>query len=190
VRFLGSGKAASMMLAGVLAFGANAVWILIVGAASTLVENPASPPSDEFTGWLATLMFLSPLIATFLLLTWEPLRLTAQHSHYGDAFFELMLEWLPRYAIPLCTCFCVGIILAVYCYCRHRRYEERGAFAWAVFVLLLGVPGYVGYLLHRNWPTKEVCQHCGKTSPRDRDTCLHCHTAFPVPAMKGIEILA
>jgi hypothetical protein len=73
---------------------------------------------------------------------------------------------------------------------RHRRYAHHGAIAWAIFVLITGVPGFIGYLLHRRWPVVVRCEHCGAQTPRDRDTCLNCGTAFPPPAPKGIEVFA
>ncbi len=80
--------------------------------------------------------------------------------------------------------------LAVWTFRRQSRYAVTGAEAWAVFVLVTGVPGAVGYWLHRCWPVSEVCRACGFRSPRDRDGCLACAAEFPVPELCGIEILA
>jgi hypothetical protein len=84
----------------------------------------------------------------------------------------------------------VSAILAALCYRHHRRYTDRGGAAWALFVLVMGVPGAVGYWLHRQWPATERCDHCGAVVPRDRDGCLACAAEFPAPALKGIEVLA
>jgi hypothetical protein len=66
--------------------------------------------------------------------------------------------------------------------------RERGV--WAGFVLLFGVPGCAGFLLHRRWPVREPCPHCQARVARDRDTCAECGTPFPAPALQGIEIFA
>jgi hypothetical protein len=66
--------------------------------------------------------------------------------------------------------------------------RERGV--WAGFVLLFGVPGCAGFLLHRRWPVREPCPHCQARVARDRDTCAECGMPFPVPVLKGIEIFA
>lgn len=76
------------------------------------------------------------------------------------------------------------------CYRRQRKYGQPNAWGWAAFVLLLGVPGYLGYLAHRAWPTRLPCPHCGKPAPRDRPACFTCGRDFPPPAPKGIEVFA
>lgn len=88
--------------------------------------------------------------------------------------------------VALCM---VSIPLALWCFRRHRRYAQPGAWAWFVFVLLLGPPGLIGYLLHRRWPIREPCPACGRPAVVDRDTCQHCGTAFPTPELQGIEVL-
>jgi hypothetical protein len=59
-----------------------------------------------------------------------------------------------------------------------------------VFVLLFGVPAYLGYLAHRQWPGRRACPNCGRLAPRDRPACFACGRNFPSPAMKGIEVFA
>ena len=46
----------------------------------------------------------------------------------------------------------VSAVLAGICYRHHRRYADRGGAAWALFILVMGVPGAIGYWLHRPWP--------------------------------------
>jgi hypothetical protein len=84
----------------------------------------------------------------------------------------------------------MSLLLAAWCYRRHRRFEERGALVWAAFVFLTGPAGIVGYLLHRRWPASERCAACGTVVPRDREECLACEAQFPPPAPEGIEIFA
>lgn len=84
----------------------------------------------------------------------------------------------------------IGAVLAVFCYRRHRRYGLPWAWAWAAFVLLFGVPAYLGYLAHRLWPTRLPCPHCGQPAPRDRPACMWCGQDLPSPPPKGIEVFA
>jgi hypothetical protein len=90
----------------------------------------------------------------------------------------------------LATMSAVACALALLCYRRQRKYGQPNAWGWAAFVLLLGVPGYLGYLAHRAWPTRLPCFHCGKSAPRDRSACFTCGRDFPPPSPKGIEVFA
>lgn len=99
-------------------------------------------------------------------------------------------ELVARFWLPCSLVLAVALILAIWVYRRHGRYESRGAAAWAVFVLLLGPLGLAGYLIHRQWPARENCEHCGRPAPRDRSTCAHCAGAFPSAALKGMEVFA
>ena len=72
----------------------------------------------------------------------------------------------------------------------RSAFPEREQFAWAVFVLLFGLPAYVGFLLYRRWPIRQPCPNCQAQAPRDRVACAECGTRFPDPALKGIEIFA
>jgi hypothetical protein len=84
----------------------------------------------------------------------------------------------------------IGLISALLCYRRQRKFGQTGTWGWMTFVFLFGLPGYVGYLTHRSWPTRLACPHCGKRVPRDRATCLKCGREFPLPSPKGIEVFA
>ena len=82
----------------------------------------------------------------------------------------------------------IGIILACLCYRRQRKYGLPWTVPWMAFVLLFGVPAYLGYLFHRSWPARLPCPSCGQPAPRDRSACLACGRDFPPPALKGIEV--
>jgi hypothetical protein len=81
-------------------------------------------------------------------------------------------------------------VAAVVAYRHARNYYGRGAVAWALFALVGGIPGLLGYWLHRRWPHRERCAQCGAIVPRDSDECLACSADFPVPTLKGVEIFA
>jgi len=86
----------------------------------------------------------------------------------------------------------LSLILAVLAWRRSRAFgfSPRERITWVLFVLLFGLPAYVGFLLHRRWPTREACPSCQTRVPRDRMACAECGTRFPDPALKGIEIFA
>jgi hypothetical protein len=84
----------------------------------------------------------------------------------------------------------LSVILAVLCWRRNRQYFQPASGLWFVFVLLMGLPGLVGYLFHRRWPVQEACPACGRLVPRDRDACAACGKEFPAPQPKGIEVFA
>jgi hypothetical protein len=86
----------------------------------------------------------------------------------------------------------LALILAEMARRRSRAFglSRPEQFAWAVFVLLLGLPAYVGFLLYRRWPIRQLCPNCHAQVPRDRVACAECGTRFPDPALEGIEIFA
>ncbi|MCA9076131.1 MAG: hypothetical protein KDA93_13970 [Planctomycetaceae bacterium] len=49
----------------------------------------------------------------------------------------------------------LSIFLAWLTLRHHRRVGERGTWMWTVFVFFTGLPGFVGYRLHRRWPHVE-----------------------------------
>jgi hypothetical protein len=82
--------------------------------------------------------------------------------------------------------------LAVLCWRRQVRYAASGPerWAWPLFVLVLGLPGWFGSRFGRAWPMLEGCPACGGRVPRDREVCAHCAVEFPRPALKGTEVFA
>ena len=80
--------------------------------------------------------------------------------------------------------------LAWLCYRRQRRLHLPWTGAWVAFVFLFGVPGLVGYLVHRRWPPVTPCEGCGQAVPRDRPACARCGQEFSPPPPTGKEIFA
>jgi hypothetical protein len=82
--------------------------------------------------------------------------------------------------------------LAILCYRRQVRYRGSRSerIVWPLFVLALGLPGWVAYRFCRTWPVLETCSACGVGVPRDRGECAHCEADFPAPALKGTEVFA
>ena len=86
----------------------------------------------------------------------------------------------------------LAVILAVLCYRRQARYgvSRTERIVWPLFVLVLGLPGWIGYRFGRSWPVLESCPECGTAVPRDREGCLRCTNDFPRPALKETEVFA
>jgi hypothetical protein len=84
----------------------------------------------------------------------------------------------------------LSMAAAAYAYRRQKCYGPRGAIAWAIFVLIAGPAGLLGYLWHRRWPVVERCASCGVDVPRNRGDCLACHTEFSAPKQLGCEVFA
>jgi hypothetical protein len=99
---------------------------------------------------------------------------------------ELWPDWWPG----LLGTAVISLVLAVLCYRHHRKYGLPWTWVWTAFVLLFGVPAFLGYLAHRSWPARLPCPHCGRRVPRDRPACLACARDFPPSPPKGIEVFA
>jgi hypothetical protein len=86
----------------------------------------------------------------------------------------------------------LSIVLVILVLRRSRAFglTRREQIAWSVFVLLFGLPAYVGFRLFRRWPIRQPCPNCRAQAPRDRVACPECGTRFPDPSLKGIEIFA
>jgi hypothetical protein len=80
------------------------------------------------------------------------------------------------------------VVAALVTYRHHRRYAKSGSLAWAIFVLCFGVPGAIGYWLHRRWPLLLTCGQCGQSTPADQIACRSCARELPLPTQKQIEI--
>ena len=84
----------------------------------------------------------------------------------------------------------VSTVFAYACLRRQRNYHFGAAWGWALFVFLLGIPGYLAYRYHRTWPTVDRCPHCDTQTTIRGGQCARCHEPFPLPEPTGVEILA
>jgi hypothetical protein len=105
---------------------------------------------------------------------------------YPEAMGLFLRDFWPAVAIAQL----LAAFLALMCYRREVRYAtarwERAI--WPLFVLLLGLPGWIGYRFGRSWPVLEACPECGVRVPRDCEACACCEADFSPPALKGIEV--
>jgi hypothetical protein len=110
-------------------------------------------------------------------------------AHGGAEAWALALsEQWPSLLLGLA----VSAGLAWACYRRQVRYRAGAAerIFWPLFVLLLGLPGWVGYRYGRSWPPLAPCPVCGTDVPQDRPACAACQGEFSSPALTGTEVFA
>jgi hypothetical protein len=105
---------------------------------------------------------------------------------------EALSRALTEYWAALVIAQVAALALAVLCYRRQVRYGASKAerVVWPLFVLCVGLPGWIGYRFGRSWPVLESCPECHVRVPRDRGGCAGCETEFPRPALKGTEVFA
>jgi hypothetical protein len=118
-------------------------------------------------------------------------RTLLQYEHattFSEAFARALADYWPALLVAQV----IATVLSLLCYLRQRRYAAgRGeCIGWALFVIVLGLPGWVGYRFCRSWPPLERCPGCDGVVPRDRDACARCEAAFPAPALRGTEVFA
>jgi hypothetical protein len=111
-----------------------------------------------------------------------------QAETYTAALGEALYDYWP--ALALVSILSLGLASA--CYRRQTRYAAHGAerWLWPLFVLLFGLPGWIGYRYGHSWPVLERCGSCGKLAPGNAERCAACQAEFPLPALKGSEVFA
>jgi hypothetical protein len=131
-----------------------------------------------------------PVVLDVLVGTWRPRDLLDEglEATYPEALRRALAEFSPALGIAQL----LAAVLAVLCCRRQVRYGAEGAecVVWPLFVLVLGLPGWVAYRFGRSWPVLEPCPECGAGVPRDRGCCARCEVEFPTPALKGTEVFA
>ncbi|HTU19189.1 MAG TPA: hypothetical protein VMG10_14105 [Gemmataceae bacterium] len=106
----------------------------------------------------------------------------------AEALVRALTEFWPALALAQT----IALICTVLCYRRQVRYgvSRTERIVWPLFVLLLGLPGWIGYRFGRSWPVLEACPECGAAVPCDRESCVRCANDFPRPVLKGTEVFA
>jgi hypothetical protein len=165
------------------------VWFDQAGNVSRRFEvEPGTPmplSSDAASVTVACWAVPSPLtaLAGFAILATEG-RMEGHESTYLAGLARAVRNAWP----PLVGIVFLAVGFAAIVHRRQRCYAQPRTAAWVAFVFLFGLPGLVGYWLHRGWPTRLACPACKTSVPRDRGECAHCGAAFPPSAPKGIEI--
>jgi hypothetical protein len=84
---------------------------------------------------------------------------------------------------PAILCVAVGLWLG-----RRNGFSRKAQAGWAVFHLLLGLPGLMAFLAVQEWTVRETCVNCKKRRAVDREHCEHCGAGFPAAEKTGTEI--
>jgi hypothetical protein len=149
--------------------------------ASITLPYPGMRAAPALTG----VVFPSPLVLGGYLASIRTGELmhNGLSATYPEALARAFTEFRPALWIALL----VAGGLAVLCYRRQVRYGAGAAerVVWPLFVLALGVPGWVGYRFGRSWPVLEPRPECATRVPRDRAGCARCEAEFPPPLPKG-----
>lgn len=102
----------------------------------------------------------------FVVATIVPTPVVAGLIPFGNALSEkpepiqrIVAEGWPAFAMLLL----LSTTLAFVVDRRQQRYRLPRSYGWLAFVFLLGLPGFVGYLLHRRWPVRQQAQVPVKT---------------------------
>lgn len=143
--------------------------------------------SEAAIGWAAAAVAPAPLasaVVTFgMPLLWS---LRSDEHTYVKAFAKFATALWPSVLAVLVG----GALCGTAAYRRQRRFGLPHATAWAIFVFIGGLPAWLAYRFHRQWPVLEECPTCHQPAPRNRASCLDCGNSFPPPAQKGIEVFA
>ncbi len=164
-----------------------------IGPDGTLRSESELPLQSGMLIWSkqpeSTLLFPAfPAPALFPVAEWFFVSLINQPSSFGAAVRTILATSWPSFlAVTI-----LALVLAAGAWRRSRAFglPRSHQAAWAIFVFLFGILGYLGFRLHRRWPPRAECRHCHARARRDREACSWCNTAFPPPPPKGIEIFA
>jgi hypothetical protein len=138
-------------------------------------------PAATVFHWSLPVPIVLPLIEPLMII------LIDQENSFASAARSLFRDsWPSLLAIQV-----LSSLLAAAAWHRARAFAlpTSEQFVWFAFIFLTGIPGYVGYRLHRRWPLLQDCPRCRSRVPWDRHVCAACGRPFPSAAVKGIEIL-
>ncbi len=107
----------------------------------------------------------------------------------GESVSQSLATAVARSAAPALMHLVLSAVLAWLVYRREKSVGQQGV-GWAVFVFLLGIPGVIGYLFHRERPARIPCEQCQKPVLRSRGECSSCGEPFPQPRRLGTEVFA
>lgn len=144
----------------------------------------------DFERWFLGASLPVPLLDDLYVALVHPLHIPLYEPppSYAAALQSELVEYWPALVIA----HVLAAVLAMSCCRRQVRYgaSQSERIAWPLFVLLLGLPAWIGYRFCRSWPSLERCRSCGKIVPRDRVECAACQTDFPLPLLQGTEVFA
>jgi hypothetical protein len=130
----------------------------------------------------------SPIVSTLVTTLLKPAQYMGNRetNNYAEALSLSLSHTWPA----LLLTYLLGAAFSYATYRRQCRFGLPHTGWWTLFVFVLGLPGFMGYWLHRRWPPRLPCPTCGAHAPRDRETCFACETEFPAPLPRGTEVFA
>jgi hypothetical protein len=103
----------------------------------------------------------------------------------ASRFGKNRLTWeIALYVVSLSLALAATTLL----WARSVYFSWPRAVAWAAFVFLFNVAGFITFRLAADWPRMAACPRCGRSRPIDEDLCPHCGAAWPEPQMEGTEV--
>jgi len=136
----------------------------------------AVPVAPTPVGWSAVLGIVGPV--------------TMVQDHKAPTYVDALTQVLSFAGMPFVAVVLISALLAWLTLRLQRKYRRPASGIWAGFVFLLGLPGFLAYLIEHRRAKLEACPQCGEIVPRDRDSCAACNAEFPAPAPVGTEIFA
>jgi hypothetical protein len=110
----------------------------------------------------------------------------------GVDWLDRRVKWtLADFLLPeLQLSLVMAVVCAIAGWCLGRRYHftSTSQLKWAVFHLLTGLPGLLGFLCVQEWPAREPCPNCQKLRLVNREKCEFCGAGFAPPPKNGTEI--
>jgi hypothetical protein len=146
------------------------------------------PPALRSIAWGASSLVPVPIVWIVGMVLGAPLYLL-QIDYIAD--FASSLSFVADIAWPPLTAILVVAAALTWLTLRlQRKYRRDGSTAWAAFVFVFGIPGFLAYLVEHRRAKLEACRQCGEVVPRDRDSCAACDTEFAPASRVGTEIFA
>jgi hypothetical protein len=142
------------------------------------------PWSERSNSIVLPLALPSPAILCFV----EPLVIarTELSAGYFDGFSVMIRE--SGVLLLVLAMFAVSLSAMTWRRCAAYSLSVGERLAWSALVVLGGLGGYVGFLLHRRWPLREECPNCHAQTVLERGACARCGEGFPGPIFKGTEV--
>ena len=151
--------------------------------------TPSTFSSALGTGWVLACVAPAPVVDVgFGTLVLPTLATRGLEDHVDKASIvkSMRAGMLP----PFLATLLLSAALAWHADRRMRRYGLSRSYAWMAFILLLGLPGYLGWRFHRRWPARIPCPSCNNQTPCNQPACTSCGTDFPPPQLTGTEVFA
>jgi len=142
----------ALTLAVILTIGTSIAWAALALAtclflAPSAIEDNGPGPS------VSAVVLPSPATFAFMRFFLSPLEESQKHSSPG--FASELQKAISGCYIAFTTVCLSAAVASIVCFRRERYYSRSTLAFWPAFVLVTGLPGLIGYLLHRRWPATQ-----------------------------------